>query len=157
MGGSLIGSWFSLDMISILNSGSEPQFLDQLPEWLELEWGESDRSDGDDAPCNVPVPLLAVDDEHLLVGGIAFTSHPEPGSHELGIWINALIVSEPFRGRGIGSKLVRAAELEANRQWIPELFVYTNVPILYQKLGWWLVKHDDGNSVLVKAVAEHRS
>lgn len=143
-------------MISILNSGSTPQLLDQLHDWFGLEWGESDRSDGDHALSGVPVPLLAVDDGHLLVGGIAFTSHPKPDSHELGVWINALIVSQPFRGRGIASKLVRAAELEATRQGASELFVYTSVPILYQKLGWSLVKHDNGNSVLIKVIAEHR-
>lgn len=141
-------------MVSILSSDSARQHLDQLHEWFELEWGVTDRSDAEHALPSVPSPLVAVDDGHLLVGGIAFTSHPKPDRPELGVWINALIVSRPYCGRGIASKLVRAAELEACRQGVAELFVYTNVAALYQKLSWSLVKPDNGNSVLVKVIAE---
>lgn len=144
-------------MISILNSNTMPQLLSQLHEWFEQEWGESKRSVDEYALCNVPVPIVAVDVNQSLVGGIAFTSHPTPDSAELGVWINALFVVPCFRGRGIASELVRAAEQEANRQRISQLFVYTNVPLLYQKLGWSLLKQEHVNSVLVKVIAENQT
>ncbi len=76
-------------MISILNSGSTPQLLGQLRDWFELEWGKPVRLDEDDALPGLPVPLVAVEDGSLLVGGIAFTGHPKPDSCEPGVWINA--------------------------------------------------------------------
>lgn len=148
--------WSNLDMITVHTSSSAPQFLDQLREWVELEWGEVDPFEGNHALHAVPAPLVAVDDSDLLVGGIAFTRSLRPDSSELGVWINALLVDPDFRGRGIASELVRAAELEAHRQGVLELLVYTNVPSLYLKLGWSLLKRDNENSVLIKIVGEQQ-
>jgi len=49
-----------------------------------------------------PPPLVAVDDDDRLMGGIAFTTYPEPQGNQPAVWINALLVAPEFRGRGIG-------------------------------------------------------
>lgn len=86
------------------------------------------------------------------MGGLAFATYPRPDDGSSAVWINALFVAPDFRGQGIASKLVRAAEAEAGAHGIADLFVYTDVPRLYQNLGWQVLREDDENLVLTKPV-----
>ena len=76
------------------------------------------------------------------------SSFRKPGRKELGLWINALFVPPKHRRNGIASQLVRAAEAEAARAGERELFALTDIPKLYQKLGWQCMKSSSGGIVV---------
>ena len=138
-------------MLTVVSSSSEPHHLGQLRKWIAAEWGQTDPLKAADDGFVVPSPLLVIDGEKLF-GGLTFTNYPKPGIKETGLWINALFVAPAHRGVGIGSQLVEAAEVEAANIRAEELFVYTNVPGLYQKLGWLEVDSSGEHTVLKRTL-----
>ncbi len=134
-------------MFHVVNSSAAPSHLKRLREWIIAEWGDVDSSEGQSEKITVPPPLLAIDSSELL-GGLMFSSFQKPDGEELGLWINALFVAPEHRRKGIASQLVRAAEEEAARTGERELFALTDVPKLYQKLGWQCVKNSSEGTVV---------
>ena len=140
-------------MISILSASTVPCYLAQLREQFELEWGAIDPFEGRHPDVVIPLPLLALDDQNNLAGGLAFSSFLKPNKGELGVWINALLIEPKYRRLGIASQLIHAADVEAKGIGIMELFVYTDISDLYQKLGWHVIETAGANSVLTKVLA----
>lgn len=143
-------------MTKILSAGSVPEtLLTQLREWLEAEWGQVDSFDGNHPDIDVPRPLVAVDEGGSLLGGLVFSSFQIPLSTDVAVWINAVIVSPSQRKNGIASELIQAAEVEAKLRTIAELFVLSEYPGLYEKLGWRFVSLDKSRNgtVLTKLLA----
>lgn len=131
-------------MIKILSGSSVPcALLNELRGWFEAEWGTVDPFEGNHPQLRVPSPVVAIDDQESLVGGLSFTSASKPASEEtsdeIGVWINLVLVSPSQRKKGIASRLVQSAQLQASNMGIPELFVFSEFPWLYQKLGWQVV------------------
>lgn len=110
-------------MHSIVSSAEEPALTLQFREWVESEWGDTDPFECSADGIIFPSPILAIEGIELL-GGLSFTSHAKPDSSSEGVWINTLYVAPAFRNRGIGAKLVHAAELEARKLVIEELYIY---------------------------------
>ncbi|WP_022852899.1 N-acetyltransferase [Thermodesulfatator atlanticus] len=50
--------------------------------------------------------------------------------------IRSLVVSEEYQGEGVGVRLVEACLEEAKKLGIPKVFVLTNVPEFFHKLGF---------------------
>ncbi len=141
-------------VIKILSAGSVPAaLLVQLRTWLETEWGHIDPFEGNHVEVTVPKPVVAVDEQTSLLGGLVFGSFAKPGSVDIGIWINAVLISPAERKKGIASQLVQRAEVDAKRSAIRELFVLSDYPGLYQKNGWRIVGLDSSReeTVLTKA------
>ena len=139
-------------MFSVVSSTSAPHHLKQLREWFVGEWGHVDPFEATEDNFVVPSPLLVIDGQKLL-GGLDFSKYPKPGSEKIGLWINALFVAPEHRGVGIGSRLVQAAEAEAASLGAQELFVYTGVRELYQKLDWLDVDSGGEWKVLSRSLA----
>lgn len=143
-------------MTSILTSDSVPPLLiTQLREWFESEWGDVDPFEGNHPDVVVPSPIVAVNGKTALMGGLAFSSFPSPEGSGIAVWINALLISPDERKKGIASALVQAAEAQAKRLAIHELFVLSEYPELYQKLGWQIAGMDDSQNetILTKNLA----
>jgi GNAT superfamily N-acetyltransferase len=134
-------------MFSVVSSNSQPHHLKQLRDWFVAEWGRVDPFESSKDGLVSPSPLLAIDGVQLL-GGLAFTRYAVSGSEKIGLWINALFVAPAHRGMGIGSELIRGSKAEAARIKESELFAYTDVPELYQKLGWQVESHSAEGTVL---------
>lgn len=134
-------------MANLRRPTAPSHLLDQLQNRFEVEWGNVDPMH----TKGTPTPLVVTDDQGLLLGGLAFTISPKPASAELGVWINGLVVSPAYRRRGIASRLIEAAEFEACRQHIPELYVYTDVPALYSSNGWTELAREGDHLTLTKA------
>jgi N-acetylglutamate synthase-like GNAT family acetyltransferase len=84
------------------------------------------------------------------MGGLAFASATKPQSAEIGIWINMVLVAPNHRKKGIASQLVTSAEMEAKRLGVRDLFVLSEFPSLYQKLGWRCIRRDgSGNETIL--------
>ena len=139
---------------SIRNSNTMPHYLGQLRDWFEAEWEQVDSFEGNHAGVTVPTPIIAVDDQQLLLGGLSFTTFHRPESARIGVWISALLVAPTHRKKGIASQLIRSAEHETNRLNLSELFVLTDLPILYQRLGWTIVGTDRDNTILSKVLLD---
>ena len=134
-------------MANILRAGSVPApLLIQLRKWLESEWGHIDPFEGNHAEVTIPSPVVAVDEQTSLLGGLIFGAFAKPGKPDIAVWVNAVIVSPVHRKKGIASQLLQAAEGEAKRLAIGELFVLSDVPGLYQKLGWQIVGSDSSRN-----------
>ena len=116
-------------MIDVVSSRTAPSHLKPLSEWVVSEWGEVESVE------NVPPPLLAIEGEELR-GGLIFSRFRKPDGKGLGLWVKALFVSPEYRRKGIASQLVQAAETEAANTGERELYALTDVPTLYQNLGW---------------------
>ena len=130
-------------MTNILTANSVPAaLLIQLREWLESEWGHIDPFEGNHAEVTIPSPVVAVNEQSSLLGGLIYGAFAKPGKTEIAVWVNAVFVSPVHRKKGIASRLVRTAEGEAKRLAIDELFVLSDVPGLYQKLDWQIVGSD---------------
>lgn len=136
-------------MISIVSSNVGSAQLKEFRKWVEAEWCEVDSFEGENGSDALPPPILALDHEKL-VGGLSFTYSVIPETCHLVLWINTLLVTPPARGNGIGSKLIQAAEELVARIGIEELYVYTDIPGIYQKLDWEVLGTAGNNEILKK-------
>jgi GNAT superfamily N-acetyltransferase len=127
--------------------------LTLLRKWFESEWGDVDPFEGIYPEIVIPRPIVAVDHQASLLGGLAFTSAFKPQSTDIGVWINMVLISPRQRKKGIASKLIEVAEVEAKRIAISELFVLSEFPNLYKRLGWQSVGLDrSGKETVLKIV-----
>ncbi len=133
-------------MILIATADEHAHHFHLLETWFAGEWGELDSLTHPDGLY--PPPLVAVDENDELLGGLAFTQADVPAGDDAGIWINAVFVRPNSRGDGIAGRLVEAAEAIASRHGIATLFVFTDVPQLYAKRGW-TVRATHGQSTIL--------
>ncbi len=115
--------------------------------WILSEWGEVDPFPKLEERGLLPLPLLAFKDSEV-VGGLQFSYYTDKEKKVKAIWVNTLYVAPAYRGQGIATLLIARAVAQMKQTKQSELFVYTNVPELYQKLGWETIKETDSNFVL---------
>lgn len=137
----------------VSGSSASPPLVDQLRGWFESEWGEIDPFEGNHDDVQVPRPILALDAQRRLAGGLAFSSANQPGSEDIAVWINALLVAPEHRRTGLASRLVQEAHDRAAELGVQRLFVRSDVPALYEKLAWQLVERSGPDSILTKDLA----
>jgi GNAT superfamily N-acetyltransferase len=135
-------------VITVASVGLDCSFLKEFRKWVDAEWGNVDPFEGVNGSA-LPPPILALEDE-TLVGGLSFTHSSIPGTEEIALWLNTLLVAPEYRRRGIGSQLVAAAESSAWHQGLDVLYVFTGVPRIYQKLGWQVYSRAGEHTVLRK-------
>ncbi len=138
-------------MITVVSSNFTSHHLIQLREWFGSVWGKFEDFEDSKLGIALPCPLLAISNGNLM-GGLSFTAYQNPEKNEVALWINALFIEPDNRGLGIGSMLIKAAENKAITTEHTELFVYTNVPELYQKNGWSELVNNGENVVLKKVL-----
>lgn len=137
-------------MISIVDSRLSDIHLETYRQWISEEWGSEHSFESLDRSRLSPSPLLAMVGERLA-GAISFTWHIAPDSPEMALWINTVYVEPAFRGNGIASALVAAADGHARTATEEKaLLVYTNVPQLYEKNEWIPTRQEGEMWVLCK-------
>jgi predicted N-acetyltransferase YhbS len=108
--------------------------------WVHDEWGAKEGRSFEAsfsrlfAHENAPQTHVAGNGVEPL-GVVSFTRFDHPKHSEPSLWIDALYVAAGHRGSGIGSGLVSFAE-ELARTFSDRLYVYTEFPDYYRKLGW---------------------
>ena len=123
-----------------------------LAQWLFAEWGHHSPDatiEGIMEKLNkrlnrdrLPLALVAIRDGQPI-GTVSLKLKEVEIRSQYEHWLGTLYVHEPYRGRGIGSLLVKAAVEVADRLSVGELYLYTRHPKtegLYAKLGWVVVE-----------------
>jgi predicted N-acetyltransferase YhbS len=140
-------------MISVCISSPDSEQVAEFRGWVETEWGKVDSFVEKNGKV-LPAPILALKDE-ALVGGLSFTYSSIPGTQELALWINTLLVAPEFRRMGIGNKLITAAESCVELFGADQLYVFTEIAEIYQKLGWHIHSNIGKSTVLRKEIARY--
>lgn len=121
-----------------------PQHTGAVSGWIYREFWE-DRNGYDQAtlekllgdadnPDRIPLSLIATADG-VPAGTVNLIAHDNSRRPELTPWLAALVVVRKYRGRGIGSALVRRLLSEACRLGISTLYLGTDTPEFYTRLG----------------------
>jgi len=123
-----------------------PQHVSAVARWIFEEWQDSiaERSVEEVQKrvqdClnrdRLPLALVALE-EGEPVGTASLYPHDLPVRPQLSPWLAAVYVPLPRRGRGIGTRLVSAAEEAARNIGIEQLYLFTpDQEHFYQRLGW---------------------
>ncbi|EKO3445282.1 GNAT family N-acetyltransferase [Vibrio fluvialis] len=102
-------------------------------EWSEFRFRDTYKPD-----AQLP-PVIMVLSQNTVIGGLAYSYYQEPNQVADVIWINAVSVSPPWRGKGIASELICLGVSQVSSFNQRHLYVYTNLPSLYSRLGWTVV------------------
>ncbi|MEZ8825870.1 GNAT family N-acetyltransferase [Vibrio amylolyticus] len=116
---------------------SSPYWAD-LERLFQSEWAEFSFVDTYRAKPKLPPVILAVRNNEVI-GGLAYSRFQDPhGSSEV-VWVNAVYVLPEWRGKGIASELINRGVSQVSATTQSNLYAYTNVPSLYESLGWLAV------------------
>lgn len=126
----------NIQIISVTESIKRARQLSDLESLFQSEWQDFCF---EGYSSELPSPLIAVCDDEVI-GGLAYTFHPEPRGDIDVVWLNALYISSDYRGQGIASTLISESLKTITKLNQNRVYVYTNIPTLYQKLGWSFVE-----------------
>ena len=146
-----------------------PQFAEQLAPLLHAEWGHlhpgatvADRlamirrhMHRDRLPL-----AIVLHDGGRLQGTASLNEDGVPERPDMQPWLAGVYVLEEHRGRGLGARLVRAAEAEARRLGVERLYLVTapGQVSFYAGLGWREVGHRmNGEELEIVMVREIRA
>ena len=125
-----------MQSLTIADLSKHPNHLARVLDWLYSTWSDENNEFNDALilGSDRPGALLALigDDPG---GVIAFKRYKAVMQTRPELWINALFVVPKFRRLGIGSRLVQFGIERSIPEFTNQLFVYTDIPVLYESLG----------------------
>jgi GNAT superfamily N-acetyltransferase len=138
--------------------------IETIARWHWEAWGHADpegslatwtaglRQRTNRATIPTTYVALAGDD---LPGSVTLVRHDMTTRRELSPWLAGLYVVPSFRGRSVGSALVRHAVSQAATLGAPRLYLHTaTAQGLYSRLGWRPIATEwyEGESATVMAI-----
>jgi GNAT superfamily N-acetyltransferase len=132
--------------IEIAYLADHEEAVGELAQWFHGEWsylypdktmddvknGIAERTNRD---C-VPMALVALEGA-ILAGTVCLKTHDMDTRLDLSPWLAGLYVAGPWRGRGIGTALVKAVEQKAIALGIRRLYLYTpSAEVFYLRMAW---------------------
>ena len=131
-------------MSHIVYLADVPQYLPVVAYWNYREWHAGKRSFDEIIRryqerlnyAEIPVTLVAVEDT-MPVGSVSLKMGDLQERDDLDPWLASLYVVADYRGRGIGSALLQAAQGTARAAGVARLYLYTHTAnALYERDGW---------------------
>lgn len=143
-------------MITIDFLADHPAVIPTLVEWFRGQWPDyfADKSQAQIAQDflseasrdHIPSRLVAFDAD-VLAGTIVLRTHANKILPEFKPGLGGLFVVETYRGRGVGTELVRAGMKIATDRGYETIYATTVAAVgILERLGWDFVKtivHDD--------------
>jgi predicted N-acetyltransferase YhbS len=83
----------------------------------------------------VPLCLVALDDQDQPVGAVNLVESDDDTHGNWTPWLAGMVVAAPHRGQGIGTALVQALLQEAQRLGVPQVYLGSDGPGFYTRLG----------------------
>jgi predicted N-acetyltransferase YhbS len=131
-------------MLQVTHLFEHPQYVDQVAAWIHAEfWADKNIHSPQSlasllrnatTPDAIPLSRLALVDG-IPVGTVNLIENDDDQRTHLRPWLAALLVLPTHRRQGIGSALVRDLQEYANRLGIGELYLGTDNPGFYARLG----------------------
>ena len=149
-----------MNTVEVKNFVECPEAIPQVAEMLFNQWfvsrpGETlegliaqMRTGRDDA---IPVGLIGfVDGEPA--GTVSLLERDLEGCGDLRPWIAGLLVSPRHRNKGVADALVKRTQSVAQQLGEKEVYLWTEIPALYEKYGWNIVPDiaPDSRTVLMR-------
>lgn len=122
------------ELVETLARWHYDEWRDLIPEWSY----ERTRSElaSHDARAAIPTTLLALD-EAAPIGSASLVTEDLPEHRFLTPWVASVFVAPAWRGRGVGSALVRRAVDVAGDLGVSKVYLATpGQAAFYRKLGW---------------------
>jgi predicted N-acetyltransferase YhbS len=101
------------------------------------------------SPDRIPLSLLALVDG-APAGTINLIENDDSARPHLRPWLAALVVEEGFRGRGVGSTLVRRLLGEARRLGEERVYLGSDNPGFYERLGARVLERPPGGIAVLE-------
>ncbi len=86
------------------------------------------------AADRIPLCRVAVHDGRAI-GAVNLVASDDDDHPEWSPWLAGMVVAQPWRGRGVGSLLVRTLLDDARRLRVPRVYFGTDGPGFYTRLG----------------------
>jgi len=122
-----------------------PEHLGTVARWIHEEWWSDKPGHTVETMAArlreardrnaVPLSLVALRDGSP-VGTVNLVANDNAERPNLTPWLAALLVAPEYRGRGVGSNLVRSLVGEAARLGFERLYLGADIPQYYARLGW---------------------
>ncbi len=132
-------SEFHPDFVSL---AQQPQWLNKVVDWHQQQWPQESAEqrrqklqshlEGE----SFPTTLLALQNDELL-GAVSLVPYRRLGGLSPSYWLANAVVAPNLRRRGLGAKLVMAAEAYARQHNLSELYLYATDQVrFYERLHW---------------------
>ncbi|MCL2850901.1 MAG: GNAT family N-acetyltransferase [Firmicutes bacterium] len=130
--------------MKIANLAHHPEHIEQVAKWVFDEWSANNggtlerqiyqikhaiKTDG------VPQTFIALHNGKL-VGTVALWNNDLGVRQDLRPWLACLYVDNEFRGKGIGTELIKYCTAVAGKLGFEKLYLITEHSDYYEKLGW---------------------
>lgn len=133
--------------VELMYCREKSRYLASLELLFQTEWPDLQLCDAYAENVSLPPVVIAVVNDEVI-GGLAYSWFKEPHHDDEVIWVNVVFVSADHRGKGIASQLINAGVSQMTSSLQGYLYAYTNVPALYQSLGW--------SEVDIESAPEHK-
>ena len=110
-------------------------YLVDLERLFQSEWADFSFADTYKPEFELPSVIVALRNNEVI-GGLAYSRYQEPYGNSEVVWFNAVYVSPNWRGQGIASELINRGVSQVSASTQSNLYAYTNIPTLYESLGW---------------------
>jgi N-acetylglutamate synthase-like GNAT family acetyltransferase len=146
-------------MIRIKLLADAEEFIPAIARWHYVEWPEifpdpryvEERLKGRLQKTTLPLTLVAME-KGMPVGCVSLKQQEIKKLPHLTPWLASLIVKKSHRGKGIGKRLLSAAEKKAKALGFKSLYLYTTTAQkFYEENGWTEVQRMTrrGNKIVV--------
>lgn len=98
-------------------------------------------------PDAIPLSLIALVDDRPA-GTVNLIENDDSKRRHLRPWLAALVVEKAYRRQGVGSALVRSLVWHAARLGLAEMYLGTDIPDFYERLGAAVVERDGDHVVM---------
>lgn len=133
-----------IDKVKIVNLIDEPEYLEEVSEWIWKEWDKEHGAKLEDVVYrskhsrnkgDIPQMYIAKY-KNEVIGVVSIWVNDLTARQDLYPWMATLYVKEEFRNMGIGRMLQHKCIEETKKMNYKNLYLITDHENYYEKTGW---------------------